>query len=233
MSGPLGRRVPVDWRHVERHPFAAAATVAQVERTLPMPTWAHGFYDQGAEGACVGFGSSQTMSILNRRRYDARWLWNRAKEVDEWADTNPGDDNGTSVRAAMDVLRLQGHVRVYAGADRPVALGEGIWRNQWAQSVDEVRTSIWMGVPVTIGVNWYSAFDRPVLVGPDVYVARGELGSIRGGHCVSVIGASDRRQAVAFTNSWGVDYPRKVFVPYAILERLLREDGEAAVVTDR
>jgi hypothetical protein len=73
------------------------------------PGW-YGFYDQGREGACVGFGCSRMMSLLNRKRYDARWLWDRAKEVDEWPDTNPGDDNGTSVRAALDVLRTRGHV---------------------------------------------------------------------------------------------------------------------------
>jgi hypothetical protein len=96
----------------------------------------HGFYDQGREGACVGFGSSRMMSLLNRKRYDARWLWNRAKEVDEWPDTNPGDDNGTSVRAAMDVLRGEGH-KPWQGAGT-VKPGEGIAANRWARTVDEV-----------------------------------------------------------------------------------------------
>ena len=234
MTGPLGRRVPTDWAHVERHPLAIASPDL-VEHTLSMPRWAHDFYDQGAEGACVGFGSSQMMSILNHRRYDARWLWNAAKMIDEWPDTNPGDDNGTSVRAAMDVLRTQGHVReTAAGHDEPVNPADGIAANRWATSVDDVRATIKLGVPVTIGVNWYTAFDRPALSRGDYYVAQvGTLGTIRGGHCVCVIAASDRRQAVAFTNSWGTDYPRKVFLPYPILARLLHEDGEATVVTDR
>ena len=68
------------------------------------------FYDQGREGACVGFGCSRMMSLLNRKRYDARWLWDWAKSTDEWAETNPGDDQGTSVRAACDILRARGHV---------------------------------------------------------------------------------------------------------------------------
>jgi hypothetical protein len=42
------------------------------------------FYDQGAEGACVGFGWSRCMSILNQELYAARWLWDRSKEADEW-----------------------------------------------------------------------------------------------------------------------------------------------------
>src|SRR5262245_61996914 len=28
------------------------------------------FYDQSAEGACVGFGSSRMMTLLNRKRYN-------------------------------------------------------------------------------------------------------------------------------------------------------------------
>ena len=113
MSG-LGRRVPSDWEHVSKYPLRAVQpeTVQTVERILYRPTkpWRE-FYNQGQEGACVGFGSSEMMSILNHRRYDARWLWNEAKKIDEWPDTNPGDDNGTSVRAAMDVLRTEGHIR--------------------------------------------------------------------------------------------------------------------------
>jgi hypothetical protein len=69
------------------------------------------FYDQGREGACVGFGSSRAMSLINRKRYQARWLWDRAKEIDFWPETNPGDDEGTSVRAAMQILRAKGHVK--------------------------------------------------------------------------------------------------------------------------
>ncbi len=50
------------------------------------------------------------MSLLNRKRYDARWLWDWAKSTDEWPETNPGDDQGTSVRAACEILRSRGHV---------------------------------------------------------------------------------------------------------------------------
>jgi hypothetical protein len=106
------------------------------------------FYDQGAEGACAGFGSSRMMTLLNRKRYTARWLWDWAKAVDEWADTNPGDDNGTSVKAAMDVLRLRGHVpwqASYADMDykqrdalAPHA-ADGISANRWATTVDQIR----------------------------------------------------------------------------------------------
>ncbi len=77
------------------------------------------------------------MSLLNRRKYDARWLWNQAKIIDEWPDTNPGDDNGTSVRAACDVLRTQGHLRSTIRGAHP-DVQEGIQANRWAISAAEM-----------------------------------------------------------------------------------------------
>lgn len=99
------------------------------------------FYDQGREGACVGFGCSRMMTLLNRKRYDARWLWNAAKSVDEWPDTNPGDDNGTSVSAGCDVLRTQGLQRY--GRTMPT-LDEGIAANRWALSTPDTLAALGM-----------------------------------------------------------------------------------------
>jgi hypothetical protein len=75
------------------------------------------------------------MSLLNRVKYDPTWLWNQAKIVDEWPETNPGDDEGTSVRAAMDVLRTQGPLRPKAKAPK---LQDGIDANSWATKIDDL-----------------------------------------------------------------------------------------------
>jgi len=158
------------------------------------------FYDQGSEGACVGFGWSRCMSILNEGNlYTARWLWDRSKELDQWPETEPGDNNGTSVRSAGDVLQDSGHVgwqdehsdddhtgRATYGADQ----GAGIQHFRWAQSVDEVHQA---------------------------------LGNDR----------ADELGAVPFLNSWGRDYPHRTWMPDDVLERLMQEDGEIAVPTDR
>lgn len=157
------------------------------------------FYDQGSEGACVGFGTSRMMSLLNRKRYYARWLWDQAKLIDEWSDTVPGDNNGTSVRAALTVLMDRGHVYwqpKYQG--EPVAARDarkpdkrhGIAAYRWAKTVDEVLTVI----------------DNPT--------AR-ELG------------------AVPIFNSWGRGYPHKVWMPGETLQKLIDDDGEVGLVTDR
>lgn len=89
-------------------------------------------YDQGKEGACVGFGSSRMMSLLNRAFYDAPWLYHRAQQVDYW----PGENySGTSVDAAMSVLKNEGLKTPAWSAPRPM---QGIKEYRWATTVDEV-----------------------------------------------------------------------------------------------
>lgn len=261
MAGPLGRVVPPDFEHVDKYPLRAlsVATPSSVERVLKLPGW-HKTHDQVQQGSCVGHGSAMERAIENTaqnflaklvkpsRRYDPISLWDAAKLVDGDPDTNPGDNNGTFVRSAYDVLRDQGARRVHAmkvEGDRPVPVGlrdwdltEGVEANRWATTVDEIRLAIDAGQAVTIGVNWYAGFDTPVAAPAAASAFRfnewviSATGPIRGGHCVCLYGASDRRQAFKLKNSWGPDYPL-VWISYRDVERLLNEDGEAAIVTDR
>jgi hypothetical protein len=226
----LGRRAPKDWEHVEKYPLAARG-IGTFPRNVPVvlginwyslfddpqydqrgfwyidptrrlgairgghaiccepkggqdgtPWWE--FYNQGEEGACVGFSSSRMMTLLNRKRYDATWLYNEAKKNDEW----DGEDyEGTTVRAAMDVLRTEGHRPYLAGQTRPLDLQEGISANRWATRVEQL---------------------------------------------LAVLGTPDS-EFLTLLNSWGRDYPHRVRINKAIVQRLLDEDGEATLVTDR
>jgi hypothetical protein len=254
MAGTLGRRVPTDWKHYEKFPLTAGTvptvpvpvvlgvnwysnfdnpvqdkqgrwwigkgdlgsvrgghcvclapgdqldptTGKVVRRTQDNNSWYH-FYNQGHEGACVGYGSSRSMTLMNRRIYDPKWLWDQAKMTDEWTDTNPGDDNGTSVRAAMEVMRSRGHVvwnKLYEGYDYKQraqefpSLTEGIVAYRWAANAGEV----------------HAALKSP---------------------------SSDRLGAVRVLNSWGESYPHVVWMPDETLQRLIDEDGEVAIITDR
>jgi hypothetical protein len=229
----LGRRVPTDWKHVDRYPFTAqirdelptprpmaiginwyaefdrpekdaqghywvarggASSLTRVRGghcvclkprgvTDPLSWW--DFYDQGSEGACVGFGCSRMMSLFNRKRYDAPWLYHEAQLVDEWEETPP--EEGTSVRAGLDILRTRGHRTVRAGGPGPVALVEGIKANRWATSITDV---------------------------------------------LAVVGYQDQG-FVDVLNSWGRSYPHITRMPADVAARLLAEDGEFGVPTDR
>lgn len=251
----LGRRTPDDFSHIEKFPVRAIRplTIESVETTLELPWW-HWRHDQGEEGACVGHGGVMVAAITNTAqrkreglkgryatvRFDPWWLWDRSKERDQWSDTNPGDDNGTSVSASMDVMRTLGLVlqanryvgRVIGRKPEPIW---GITANRWATRVDEMRSCISAGLPISIGVNWYANFDspeRPFADRKEQWIGRGDLGQVRGGHCVAIHGASDRRQAFLVKNSWGKSYPL-VWLPYETMQRLLDEYGEATLITDR
>lgn len=234
--GHFGRRTPGDWEHVEKYPLSAVLpqTVTRAEKALSYPKAWREFYDQGREGACVGFSSSQAMSVLNRKRYDARWLWNEAKAIDEWEDTKPGDDRGTSVRAAMDILRDKGHRHIQGTKAHDPTPEHGIQENRWATTIDELRTSIQNGVPVVMGTNWYERFNRPVQRDKEWFIDTKDWRKTKpiSGHAFMFNVVSDRRQAFRTPNSWGLDYPQ-VWFPYEIVAELIRQDGEATLITDR
>lgn len=239
MSEPtLGRLVPPDFEHTQKYGYGniLSATVSRpVERTLPLLRY-RDKYVQGSSNACVGFSLSWMMSILNRRFYDAPWLWHRAKQVDGWAGNDgPGDNNGTFLRAGLDVLRDEGHRRHFRGTSRDVDMNEGIKANRWAANVDEIRTAIDAGTPVVLGINWYASFFTPTEHVGRMWIGRGDPASWGSrpslGHAICAYGASDRYQALKLVNTWD-DWPL-VYMPYDTVARLLDESGEAALVTDR
>lgn len=101
------------------------------------------FYDQGNEGSCVGFSSSRMMTLFNGARYDAPWLYHEAQKIDEFSDTPP--EEGTSVRAGFNVLRLQGHRKITSTYEGAPNLKNGISSYSWATSWDQVRHAL--GLP--------------------------------------------------------------------------------------
>jgi hypothetical protein len=135
------------------------------------------FYDQGVQGSCVGFGISRMMTILNGGKlYLARWLWDKAKAQDEWAETNPGDDEGTSVRAGLDVLRRRDQL---AGSP-----GEGIAVNRWATSTQDALNALGYGafdyvdVLNSWGRSWPLMVRMPATVLDRLRQEDGEIGIV-------------------------------------------------------
>lgn len=253
---PLGRlRDEETDRAEELYPFTAPEPGAPVERILQLPGWRPS-HDQGREGSCVGHAVAIERAIVNRGelvargirqtvRYDPIAIWRSAKAIDQWSFTKPEDDNGTSVRAAYEIARTRGLVpvrsmRVENG--KPIAIltssgpdpdpSSGVTTYRWARTVDAIRAAIAQGFPVAIGVDWYSGFDTPIPRGRESWLpVPSSAGRVRGGHSVTLYGASDRREAFRLVNSWGRAYPL-VWLPYQTMELLLGRRGEAALVTD-
>lgn len=231
MAG-FGRRAPPDWKHVEKYPFRllrGAVTVPKVEKVLDLPHY-RSHYNQGETNGCVGFSSSWMMSIYNRERYNATWLYHRACEIDGDPETTPEADIGTYVRSAFDAIRKLGHMETEAAQPDP---RNGILSFYWCTSVDEIRTAISINRPVVLGINWYEEFMKPRWRLSGYWIGtRFNLGFNLGGHAICCYGASDARQAFKLVNSWGGSYPT-VWIPYEIVRSLLGNQGEAVVAVDK
>lgn len=234
----LGRKM--DEKNHARNMFPRLMTIgvpAVVNKRLNLPYQYVPKYDQGSEGACVGFAWSWAMSILNKRFYAARKLYLEAQFIDPWSDTPP--EEGTSVVAGATILASQGHWRFARGVTFPIAAIEGIQSFRSARTVDDIRYAINSGVPVVFGIDWWSDFDSPVWGdfskgGNRWWIGRNplSLGNIRGGHCICCFGARDDIEAVTLVNSWGSNYPI-VNVPYKTIQFLLDRGGEAIVPVDK
>ena len=251
----LDRRKPTDRKHELKYPLRAGlvadAVIPPFEKVLDVEFIRREHrdeYDQGSEGACVGYSQSIMMSIINRRMYDALWLYKEAQKIDPWPETPP--EGGTDLNSAFKILHTRGHRRIYAGESKPENPVDGIAAYRWTTYVNDIRAAIYLGIPVNLGINWYRQFSNPEqrprlddngkqisafgILRYDWWIGAGQFwGRIDGGHAITVVANSDRRQAIGLMNSWGDSYPFLVWLPYAAMERLFGEEGEAGVVTDR
>lgn len=247
VHGRLGRTAPPDFDHVAKHPYRPVHRgLVHAEQTVHVDEALVPIYDQGDLEACTGFSSTWAMSILHdQHEFDPVKLWEQAKLEDAFPENNAASDNaGSTVRAAMHVLRTKGHVPstgtdpkdegLEIAADSEWIREDGVTAYHWATTVDQIRAAVSShgGRPVVFGINWYAAFDAPETVNGEHWIGRytTNLGAIEGGHAICCTGVSDQRQAVQLTNSWGPKYPQ-VWLPYHTVEQLLSEDGECAVMT--
>lgn len=133
------------------------------------PSWWR-WYNQGSEGACVGFGSSRAMSLLNRREYQPFWLYRAAQALEH----DPPGTEGAEVRSGLEVLRTAGLVRrrrhqalqmtdAAIARDAPAA-DDGIAAYRWATSADNVLHAL--GTPtldyVTLLNSWGESYPHRV-----------------------------------------------------------------------
>jgi hypothetical protein len=103
------------------------------------------FYNQGETGTCVGFGNSRAMSILHGyQTLDAYWLYREARK----AEGNESEEEGSTVRAAAEVLTGQGlcsqvgTVCSERGIDSSVNPGYGAKGVYWSVDAEEVLRAL-------------------------------------------------------------------------------------------
>lgn len=251
-----GRRVPPDWVHVERYGLAKHAKVVapkHVNIIIPVPKDIKDVMFQNGFNGCTGASTAELMTTLNTPAgnlsipYSWFYVWNEAKKIDEWSDTNPGDNEGSSVRAALDVARKFGMVtrknsrQEKSAPKNPVPNpDDGIVSNWWATDVDEIRAVVASNIPVVLGTAWTDEMSNPVYNSKDNTFRMPDsikMGRNMEGHAWMIHGMNDDRQCGYMCNTWSSGWPGKgvfdVEVPYSLIKQLLDAEGECGVVVDK
>lgn len=218
------RERKLDW-HPNHDPlsknFAAVRGAAPSTRQSRVWTLRNPVLDQGTEGACVGHGvingcSTVAMNIhLPDPQTTAFGMYYGSRYIDD----TPGENyDGTSVNAGCQLARGLGFAEGY----------------RWAFGVEEVAQTVLEHGPVVIGINWYDSMYET-----DANGLVSLSGPLAGGHCICVTGFSRASKIGNYTgpvfrwrNSWGLSYGINGtgFVPYNVLDTLLQQQGEAAIL---
>lgn len=183
--------------------------------------------DQGDSSACVGFSLTHWLQcgpVTNRARGPhMSWpygpvespyvVYYQAQRIDEFAGQEP-EMQGTSVRAGAKILQSMGYIESY----------------YWAQTLDEVVTTLLTRGPVVLGTRWYRGmFDI------DQHGFVSLTGRPAGGHAYLAYGASTREQFITCRNSWGPEWgvQGSFRLSFDDLASLLAEQGEAMLAMEK
>lgn len=185
--------------------------------------------DQGKEGACTGFGTTNELRFqpvairhANGALLDAKFgrenVYWEAQKADPWpGGAYPGATpiyEGTSVISAIKRVAKLGFYTEY----------------RWAFGEADLALAIGNIGPAVLGLNWYTGMFKPNqknFIKP--------TGTVQGGHCILCIGYDAESKYYTLYNSWGPKWGRggtcKVTKPD--MNRLLKDNGEACVITGR
>lgn len=187
----------------------AAPVPATAERTW---SFGHTPFDQGDAPQCVAFAWMAELlaapHVAAPRPSPRAWaatLYQDAQRIDGIR----GAHDGTTVRAAAATLKARGTLSSYV----------------WGTHAEQVAAHLYTRGPVVLGTNWYQGMSEAIGRGATMH----GTGANEGGHAYLAIGVSMPRRAVRILNSWGTAWGDRgrAWMPFALLDRLLSEDGEA------
>lgn len=201
--------------------------------------------DQGDEGTCVAFAvACGAKEYQERIDYSApvslspRFLYSRCKR----RDGSP-DEEGTTVRVAMKVLKGEGTCRESYWPYRPYQADNpkaGAARNaarfkekSYARILDltELKMSLSLQGPCVGGIQVFSGIMRTKT---GLVPMPGKNESPLGGHAVCFAGYDERRGLVKFKNSWGTAWGDAGYgwLRYEYLESYLMDAWSSVDIDD-
>jgi hypothetical protein len=221
-----------DWgiEQAEEANLVAAAPPVPATKDLRADWWKIG--DQGSTGSCVGWASADSVARWHLVRVgriarpdflSPRFVWMAAKETDQFT-TRPTtfvEEEGTSLKAALDIARKYGLIR---DALLPFATGKlygGSAKTLYAIAAQlKILAYFNLGTNLTAWRTWL-ATKGPILTRLDVddtwqnaTATKGMLDEYKqdtamGGHAVAFVGYRPGRFIVR--NSWGMGWGDRGF----------------------
>lgn len=177
--------------------------------------------DQGAEGACVGFGMAHKLLSFPymapvptvTARYAREKIYWEAQKVDTVpGGSYPGAEpvyEGTSLLAGVKAVKKLGWINGY----------------EWAFSLDELILGVGYKGPAVLGLVWKSSMLTPDRSG----YLRPKKGRTVGGHCIMCRGVNVTEKYFILRNSWGKEWGNAgdCLITFADMDYLLHQKGEA------
>lgn len=168
--------------------------------------------NQGRTNSCVGHACYQLQVseplVRSNPPLSPFDIYGEARKIDEWTD-NDDVDQGTSIRAGLNVLKQHGVISSY----------------YWANDPDEVLDYLLRFGPLVFGTRWTDSMfeaDDNGFVWP--------VGNGGGGHAYFAYAANWDQKYITCRNSWGNYFGRDgdFLLSFDMVRELLSEDGASA-----